>query len=130
MDEYDKSFKLPAPVIEKIYVKDIGSSGIPEEIRGKIDTGSDVSCIPKKLYERLNPSTATIVHVKAFNESSYKEEYAWYVQLSFKCSNSNFECTVAVMTFDREYMVVGRDILNELTEVKLRGKERKFEIIK
>ena len=122
MIRYDEQFNPPAPAL---MVEIHGPlSKITIKLKGKIDTGADITVAPAKIVRDLNLLPVRIIKIRGYNgKMSLKPTYL--VNIFIK----EFKFELAeVITARRENILIGRDILNQLT-VKLNGKQLDFEIL-
>jgi len=105
---YDTSYEIPALMV------DIQASN-PETrqkfiIRGKIDTGADLTDIPQVLQERLDLLPFSEEPIRyADGRVEWKTTYL----TNFSFDDFEFE-GVEVTTGNRNYALIGRNILNKL----------------
>lgn len=124
--EYDRNRRPPAPVVDLI----ISSEDNPIlQIRcnGMIDTGVEITCIPREIINKLGLSPVGTVVIHPGIEDIIKvhtQVYAYRANISF--TNFNFN-NVTVISNDRDCAFLGRDILNKLV-ILLDGKNLILEI--
>ena len=126
MEKYSSSEEPPAPIVTvKIANPTTGKS---KENEGKIDTGSFMTAIPETWVSEL-----ALVPVSELETRGYKKEEkgegqkhsTYYVDIALK--GYAFPYT-EVLAVDRQNVLLGRDILNQLKLI-LDGKSLMFEII-
>jgi hypothetical protein len=123
MIAYDLAHSPPAPVVEIEVLNPY--KGKSRRLRGKIDTGADISAIPTELYDGLELKWSGLVKVHGFNEERSTEFRTCRVNLSLE--NHRFEL-VEVVCVPKPYVLVGRDILNQL-KILLDGRNLQFQFI-
>lgn len=118
----DEQFNPPAPAL-MVEVYGLFSK-ITMKLKGKIDTGADITVIPAKIVRDLNLLPVRIIKTRGYNgKISLKPMYL--VNISIK--EFKFDL-VEVIAARREDILIGRNILNQLT-IKLNGKQLNFEIL-
>lgn len=102
-----KSTPGPQIVIRAFSPSDESVSGEADAI---VDTGAVMTCIPQRVVDELGADTL-IYYNKfvrgAIGPKSRRKTYIVHLQIA-KCSFQNIE----VIAFDKEYALIGRDILN------------------
>jgi predicted aspartyl protease len=122
MNRYDsEQFDPPAPVIIVAVSKPY--SAILEKSKAKIDTGADISVIPDKWVEELSLVPARVLPTLGYDRIR-KERPTYFVNISFDKFKFDF---IEVISSDRENVLIGRDILNNLN-ISLNGKKLEFGI--
>ena len=124
MKGYDTSYDPPALVVGVRVSRPIDSEDV-RFLKGLIDTGADMFVISKRLINELQIVPAGEVIVLDF-DGDEREKTTYYVFISI----NDFEELVEVISLDfeeQEDVIIGRDILNNLTVV-LNGKNLSFEI--
>ena len=116
--KYSKSFSPPAPVLPAKLENP--SSGLTVELDGKLDTGADITVIPDSAVQKLDLPPRGTIRIK-----DDKERPLYFTNI--KIATHNFE-RVMVTSLQKEYILVGRDILNQL-KILLDGKKLEFEIV-
>jgi predicted aspartyl protease len=120
---YDREhFNPPAPTLKIKVSRPI--SMFSEEINGKIDTGADKTIIPDTLAEKLGLNPARPVRLRGFRDVAARKTPAFYANISIAGFNLEY---MEVASVQRENVLIGRDILNEL-KILLDGKNLNFEI--
>ena len=121
MIKYDESFYPPAPVVMvKVYMP---FSKRTMKVKGKIDTGADITVIPIKIVKDLSLVPVRIIKISGYDgKVSLKPTYL----INISIEGFKFDFIEAIAT-KRENILIGRNILNRLI-VKLNGKQLNFEI--
>ena len=103
---YDTSFRPPAPVVRI----DVGSPGsnARESFDALLDTGSDISVLPRTAVERLRLERAGSSLVLGYGGTRQTPRYGILVSLS---GGPKDQLTDAV-TWERSFAVLGRDLVN------------------
>jgi hypothetical protein len=123
MIEYDRAVVPPAPIVEVEVANPY--SGKSRKVLGKIDSGAAISTIPVALLNELDLERAGSIGVRGFNQERARKMKTYRVNLSFE--NCKFELVEVILT-PNPYVLVGRDILNQL-KIILDGKNLQFQII-
>ena len=124
MKRYDASYDPPAPVVRVRVSRPLDTED-GRFVKGLIDTGADMSVVSKRLISELQIVPAGEVIVLDF-EGDEREKTTFFVFMSV----NDFEELVEVVSLEfeeQEDVIIGRDILNNLTLV-LNGKNLSFEI--
>ena len=90
--------------------------------KGKIDTGADMTLIPKKLVESLDLKETGEVELKGVNSSRICKTYDVFV----KIGEIEFDLLQVVAT-ERNNVLIGRDLIN-LWQMNLDGENEIGEI--
>lgn len=122
MNRYDsEQFDPPAPVIIVEVSKPY--STIFEKSKAKIDTGADISVIPDNWVKEWGLVPARVLPTLGYDRKR-EERPTYFVNISFDKFKFDF---TEVISSDRENVLIGRDILNNLN-ISLNGKKLEFEI--
>ena len=101
--------------MEAIAPNDVDSSA---KAKALIDTGATITCVPESLINQIGRAklVATIKDVRgAFGDRKTKTERESYV-LDIRLDKCHFrEIEVVVLPPDKEYALIGRDILNDFS---------------
>jgi hypothetical protein len=113
---YDTSFNPPAPVADVTVAHPVTavSSGT---LRGKLDSGADVTVIPARLVVPLNITPRGHIWTRGY-DGTYARRLVYYVQLTVE----GFALpSVRCIATDRTNVLLGRNVLNRFI-VTLDGK--------
>ena len=114
--KYNATIVPSAPFID-LQVESYFGESLPE--KGKLDTGSDKTVIPKYLVDKLNLQKHDERTVQLANGTEVLESmYFVYI----KIGETKFEL-MEVVALDRNYVLVGRDLIN-LWTLTLDGKNK------
>lgn len=106
---YEKeSFRPPALVVKTVVLHPVLTKSKPMD--GKLDTGASISTIPEEIKNSLGLLPAGETNASGFKGPAQKEK-TYYVDITF--NDFSFK-SVKVITTERSYGLVGRDILNQL----------------
>ena len=120
MPAYDRSFHPPAPVAEVSIaqpVTDIASG----PLRGKLDSGADVTVIPARWITRLGLSPRAAVWARSY-DGTYSQRAVYYVRFTIEGHELS---AVRCLATDRTDVLVGRNVLNRFV-LRLDGKRLRF----
>jgi predicted aspartyl protease len=108
MFKYGTIHDIPAPQISiKVFST---NNRFNSETDAIADTGAAMTCIPKKVIDKIGEDKLRykILTVRgAVGHASQMKSYIVHLRIG-KCDFKNME----VIGFDREYALIGRDILN------------------
>ncbi len=119
---YDPTFSPPAPVADVIVAHPTtGASRGP--LRGKLDSGADVTVIPDRLVAQLGMTPKRYVWTRSY-DGTYSRRPVYYVRLIVEGFDlASVRCVAA----DRANTLLGRNVLNRFI-ITLDGKNLTFEL--
>ena len=122
MIPYDTSFDPPAPVVDVtiIHPTTDRSSSV---LRGKLDSGADITVIPDKIISELEISPKGYVWVQSY-DSSYSRRPVYYVSLSVEGFILPF---IRCITTSSTNLLLGRNMMNHFVII-LDGNNLTFEL--
>jgi predicted aspartyl protease len=122
MPAYDASFNPPAPVAEVVLAHPVtgDDSGV---LRGKLDTGADVTVIPERLLAHLNLTPKGEVWTRGY-DGTYTLRPVYYVQMTVE---GFLVASVRCIAAARSDVLLGRNILNRFF-ITLDGKRQTFSL--
>ena len=100
-------------------VSSVNSGGL----RGKLDTGADLTVIPESLVPQLALSARAHVWARGY-DGTFSQRPVYYVRLSLE---SHELPAVRCIAADRRNVLVGRNVLNRFV-ITLDGRNLRFEI--
>jgi hypothetical protein len=119
---YDQTLNPPAPVL-RISVRNVYTGQEVNNIFALIDSGADLSTIPKLLATRLHLIPHDFVQSYDYEGKSHGELPVYYLTFSFDTFSFNVEPTAT----DADCILIGRDILNQI-RLLLDGRSLTFNI--
>ena len=122
MPAYDRSFTPPAPVTDVSIshpVADVTSG----PLRGKLDSGADITVIPERLINQLGLSPRASVWARSY-DGAYSQRAVYYVLFSIEGHELP---AVRCLGADRTDVLVGRNVLNRFV-ITLDGKRLRFSL--
>ena len=133
--DYNNNVIPPAPFLEVLFFTPISlksKKGIKSY--AMIDSGAYISVIPKSIAIKLDLKYIDVIEAKGFRNSDFennsqnkREKEKSYVYPILITIESLGDFTTKVITWDEEFALIGRDLLNKWL-VLLNGPDKKFEI--
>ena len=108
--KYD-SYAEPRPSFPYVYldVANPDNEKLYETAKGKIDTGSHMTVIPKHMVESLDLKAVTTVDVRGFNNKG-EEHYVYYVNINI--GEQTYKDVRIIAPHARGNVLLGRDVIN------------------
>jgi predicted aspartyl protease len=119
---YDRAFNPPAPVAAVTVANPVTRSK-RSSLRGKMDTGADISVIPERLVAPLGISPKGRVWTRGY-DGTYTQRPIYYVRLTVE---GFVLATVRCIATNRADVLLGRNVLNRFLII-LDGKKLTFEL--
>jgi predicted aspartyl protease len=119
---YDGSFTPPAPVAD-VTVGHPVSSATSGALRGKLDTGADLTVIPESLVPQLALSARADVWARGY-DGTFSKRPVYYVRLRL---GGHELPAIRCIAADRRNVLVGRNVLNRFV-INLDGRNLRFEV--
>jgi hypothetical protein len=122
MPTYDRSFNPPAPVAEVTILHPVVAAR-RNTLRGKLDTGADVTVIPQRVVTRLRLTPKGRIWTRGY-DGAYSQRPVFYVRMQIEGFDiASVRCVVT----DRTNVLLGRNVLNRFL-ITLDGKNLLFDL--
>ena len=122
MPAFDRSFTPPAAVASVVETHPV-SSATSGMLRGKLDTGADLTVIPESLVPQLALRARAFVWARGY-DGTFSQRPAYYIRFSLE----GYELPVVrCIAADRQNVLVGRNVLNRFV-ITLDGRNLRFEL--
>lgn len=122
MPAYDRAFNPPAPVADVTIANPV-TPNKRSRVRGKMDTGADITVIPERLIVPLGISPKGRVWTRGY-DGTYAQRAVYYVRLTLE---GFVLATVRCVATNRSDVLLGRNVLNRFL-ITLDGKNLTFEL--
>ena len=80
-------------------------------IKGKVDTGADISVIPEELIEKLSLKKSGYIHARGVFDEKPKPRRTFFIITTIGDQDSY---RLEVISSHRENCLIGRDLLNQI----------------
>jgi len=120
--EFDHSYSPPAAVADVLIAHPV-SLATSRVLRGKLDTGADLTVIPESLIIPLALSMRSHVWTRGY-DGTFSHRPVYYVRLSLQGHELPIVRCIAA---DRLNVLIGRNVLNRFIIV-LDGKNLRFDM--
>ena len=122
MPAYDATFNPPAPVAD-VSISHPVTGAESDLLRGKFDTGADVTVIPEQLPAQLNLTAKGQIWTRGY-DGTYSQRSVYYVRMTIE---GFLVASVRCIATARGDVLIGRNVLNRFF-ITLDGKRRNFEL--
>ena len=122
MPAYDRAFNPPAPVADVTVANPVATNK-RSNLRGKMDTGADITVIPERLVVPLGISPKSRVWTRGY-DGTYAQRPVYYIRLTLE---GFVLATVRCIATNRSDVLLGRNVLNRFLII-LDGKNLTFEL--
>jgi predicted aspartyl protease len=122
MHQYDRGFTPPAPVVDVVVMHPLRQAE-RAGVRGKLDTGADLTVIPSRLVVQLGILPHGQVWARGY-DGVHTRRHVYYVRMILE---ETVLASVRCIAADRAYVLLGRNVLNRFVAT-LDGKKLTFDL--
>lgn len=122
-EAFDSDDPIPALVVQA-RVAGLGSTERVDAV-GKLDTGADISGVPADLLHELGVPPYGEIRIRAAQDAVARSVPTYFVEISLQGAGP---FAVKVVAIPKEYLLVGRDLLNRCI-LHADGPNLEFELI-
>jgi predicted aspartyl protease len=119
---FDRNYTPPAPVADVTVAHPVKESN-RMRLRGKLDTGADITVIPESLIPQLALSTRSDVWTRSY-DGTFTRRPVYYVGLQFEGHDLPIVRCIAA---SRSNVLLGRNVLNRF-HITLDGRNLRFHV--
>jgi predicted aspartyl protease len=122
MPAYDSRFNPPAPVAEMTVLHPV-TGAQSDALRGKLDTGADITVIPDRLVAHLGLTPKGLLWTRGY-DGSYSQRPVYYARMQVE---GLIVAMVRCIAIVRNEALLGRNVLNHFS-ITLYGKQKTFAV--